>query len=254
MRAEAANEGCDMTDAKPTTTTASAGGVESVDRALSIVGCFQAGDHALSLTEIAARTGLYKSTILRLTVSLEKAGYLVRHQDKSYRLGPELMRLGGLYQRSLRLEDHVRPVLRQLMRETGESASFFRREGAWRICAFREDSTQAIRDHVHEGDRLPLDRGAAGHVLTRFAGQGSAADFAALPLLSFGERESETGAAAVPVFSQRDGLIGALTLSGPLTRFTGERVAVMAPLLLAAGSRLSETLGGHYPDQPSPCA
>jgi DNA-binding IclR family transcriptional regulator len=252
MRAEdaygpSANKGRDMTDAKANMTTASSGGVESVDRALSIVGCFQAGDHALSLTEIAARTGLYKSTILRLTVSLEKAGYLVRHQDKSYRLGPELMRLGGLYQRSLRLEDHVRPVLRQLMRESGESASFFRREGAWRICAFREDSTQAIRDHVHEGDRLPLDRGAAGHVLTHFAGTVSAADFAALPLRSFGERESETGAAAVPVFSQREGLIGALTLSGPLTRFTEERVAVMAPLLLAAGRRLSETLGGHYP-------
>ncbi|CAO3439447.1 IclR family transcriptional regulator [Azospirillum doebereinerae] len=236
-----------MTDAKPTTSATASGGVDAVDRALSIVGCFQAGDHALSLTEIAARTGLYKSTILRLTVSLEKAGYLVRHQDKSYRLGPELLRLGGLYQRSLRLEDHVRPVLRQLMRDSGESASFFRREGAWRICAFREDSTHAIRDHVHEGDRLPLERGAAGHVLTRFADGATLTDIADLPLLSFGEREAETGAAAVPVFSQRDGLIGALTLSGPLTRFTPDRVEGMKALLLNAGRRLSETLGGAYP-------
>nr|WP_295826250.1 hypothetical protein [uncultured Azospirillum sp.] len=83
-------------------------------------------------------------------------------------------------------------------------------------------------------------------MLTRFAGTASAADFAALPLHSFGERESETKA-AVPVFSQREGLIGALTLSGPLTHFTEERVAVKAQLLLVVGRRLSETLGGHYP-------
>ncbi len=72
-------------------------------------------------------------------------------------------------------------------------------------------------------------------------------DFDTLPILSFGERESETTAAAVPVFSQRDGLIGALTLSGPMTRFTPERVEAMKALLLTAGRRLSEALGGSYP-------
>ena len=41
-------------------------GVAALERALSILGCFTAEDKGLTLTEIADRTGLYKSTILRL--------------------------------------------------------------------------------------------------------------------------------------------------------------------------------------------
>ena len=49
---------------------AKANGVAAVERALSVLGAFRDGDASLSLHELAARTGLYKSTILRLLVSL----------------------------------------------------------------------------------------------------------------------------------------------------------------------------------------
>ena len=55
--------------------------VEAVERALSIVSAFSDGDQALSLAEIARRTGLYKSTILRLAGSLKCFGYLSQQAD-----------------------------------------------------------------------------------------------------------------------------------------------------------------------------
>ena len=228
------------------------GGVEAVDRALRVVGCFGEGDAALTLTEIAQRTGYYMSTILRLAASLEKAGFLVRRSDKGFALGSEVMRLGALYQRSFRIEEHVRPVLKRVLQATGESASFFRREGDGRLCLFREDSLHGIRDHVHEGEVLPLDKGAPGRVLTSFdetaarSPEEMARAFAALPFVSLGERDAEMAAIAVPVFSGRDGLVGALNVSGPVTRFTAAKVAEMRPLLLEAGRRLSEDLGGGH--------
>ena len=51
-------------------------GVAAVDRALSVLSAFRAGDEAVPLAELAERTGLVKSTIMRLAVSLEAHGFL----------------------------------------------------------------------------------------------------------------------------------------------------------------------------------
>lgn len=233
-----------MTD----TETKPARGVDAVDRALAILQCYEERKTALTLTEIAERTGLYKSTVLRLAASLENAGFLVRHGDKSYGLGAELMRLGSIYVRSFRLEDHVRPVLQTLLRDTGESASFFRREGDHRICLFREETLHSVRDHIREGDMLSLEKGAAGRALTRFdprqIGHTELAKrLAQLPEISSGERDKETAAIAAPVFDAA-GLAGALSVSGPITRFRPAEARDMAPHLLKAARDLSARLGG----------
>jgi DNA-binding IclR family transcriptional regulator len=220
------------------------GGVEAVDRAFSLLRCFEVQDDGLSLTELAARAGLHKSTALRLATSLAHAGYLIRRDDKLFVLGPEPMRLGALYARAFRLEDHVRPVLRTLLKIVGESASFYRRIGDHRICLFREHSQHAIRDHVQEGDMLPLPIGAAGKVLSEFTLGRSVRGDLDLPVLSFGERDRETAAAAVPIFSSKE-LVGALGVSGPRIRFTADRIAAMRPPLMRAGAALSKTLGGE---------
>ncbi|HCI47465.1 MAG TPA: IclR family transcriptional regulator, partial [Rhodospirillaceae bacterium] len=161
---------------------------------------------------------------------------------------------GNLYQRSLKLEDQVRPSLMNLLQETGESASLFIRQGEDRICLFRQDSDHAVRDHVSEGQILSLDRGAAGHVISKFdPDYNSEADIrprvADLPVFSFGERVAEVAAAAVPVFWLHEGrvkLTGALTVSGPLSRFTDDACKIMRAALLKEGQQLSARLGAEY--------
>ncbi|WP_158746371.1 IclR family transcriptional regulator [Acidisphaera sp. L21] len=226
-----------------------ASGVDAVNRALSLLTCFNEGETSVSLTRLSELTGLYKSTVLRLAASLEQAGYLVRQSDKTYGLGAELMRLGSLYARSFRLEGHVRPVLKTLLRQTGESSSFFAKAGHQRVCLFREDSLHGIRDHIHEGDLLSLQKGAAGHVLQRFEQilgdpGGLRMALSALPERSFGERDAETAAMAVPVFAAGPRLAGALSLSGPITRFGEDNSTKMAAPLLQAARALSDRLGG----------
>jgi DNA-binding IclR family transcriptional regulator len=228
-----------------------AGGVEAVDRALSILLCFDDRHAALTLSAIAERTGLYKSTILRLAASLEASGFLARRPDKRFVLGHELMRLGVVYQSSFRLEDHVRPTLKRLLAATGESASFFIREGNRRVCLLREESNHSIRDHVNEGDYLSLDSGAASHVLKQPAWVSALphkSPPARAPVFSFGERDPDTAAGAAPIFGDiGDGmaLLGALTVSGPLTRSTPDVVPAMTAELLAESRKLSALLGGE---------
>ena len=227
------------------------GGVEAVDRALAILRAFDIGWERLTLSDLASRTGFYKSTILRLCLSLERAGFVHREGSGAFVLGPEALRLAALYRRDSKLETHVRPALRALVEATGESASFYRRQGSRRQCMYREETRRAIRDHIMEGDMLPLNLGAAGHVLTIFGNASlSPAErlrrYAHMPLASFGERDPETAAVAAPVFSH-DGLAGAVGISGPRTRLNPKRAAEVSPILLAKAEALSKLLGGTLP-------
>src|SRR5204862_147091 len=84
---------------------ATPGGAAAVDRALSLLLAFRQGDTALALSELASRTGLYKSTALRLLASLEHARIVTRGADGRYALGPALSRLHAIYAASFSLED-----------------------------------------------------------------------------------------------------------------------------------------------------
>lgn len=214
---------------------APAEGVGAVDRALSILFAFGSGEEALTLAELSRRTGLYKSTLLRLIASLERGRMLVRPGSEArWRLGPTLITLGlQAEQGTAPLREMVSPVLRRLAAETGESASFYVREGEFRLCLLREEGRHAVRDHLLPGSLLPLDRGAAGHVL---CGAGLS--------VSIGERDPELAAIAAPVRGMGAALLGALCLSGTATRF-GEigRQQELAAVLEREAAQLSHLLG-----------
>src|SRR6185312_10644973 len=97
-------------------------GVAAVDRALLILEAFLKGsEDRLTLHELANRTGLYKSTILRLCDTLQRGRFLVRLDDGRFRLGAALFRLGMRYKAGFSLDDHVLPVMSNVARATEES-------------------------------------------------------------------------------------------------------------------------------------
>ena len=73
-------------------------GVASVDRALLILTAFRRDDPSLGLAELTRRTGLVKSTVLRLAASLEKFCLLKKKEDGNYRLDVGVLRLASVFQ------------------------------------------------------------------------------------------------------------------------------------------------------------
>ncbi|WP_431282667.1 IclR family transcriptional regulator [Humitalea sp. 24SJ18S-53] len=224
-------------------------GVAAAERALRILAAFRKGDAAVSLAELAERTGLVKSTIMRLAISLEACGFLAHLPDGSYRLDAEVLRLGGIYQQSFRLEPHVMRVLEALVAATGESASFYIRRGAYRQCLFRVDSPHMLRLHVREGDLLPMDSSGIAQVLRIFGAVPLPPDAAtvALPLYTAGANDPHTASMSMPVFGPGEGFAGALTITGPVTRLTREAAAGYADTLRDAAMGLTRVLGGQAP-------
>jgi len=229
-----------------------AAGVAAVDRALAILDAFTDNDRKLTLAELAKRTGLYKSTVIRLAKSLEKARYLLRAEDGTYRLGSKVLSLGAQYQKNFGTAEIVPQTLRQIVDELHEGASFYVRDEAQRLCLHRIESPRAVRDSIHVGDRLPLTVGAAGHVILAFSGlTGERYDqirknmYAA----SFGERDPETAAVACPVLGPDQKFVGALSVSGPRYRIEAMGVQNILPVLFHHARNLCRVMGGD-PDAP----
>ncbi|MBN9429082.1 MAG: IclR family transcriptional regulator [Burkholderiales bacterium] len=221
--------------------------IASVERALEVLDAFEAGPGSLTLTELSERTGLYKSTILRIAETLATRGYLVKEFDGTYQIGPKPFRLGARYQSSVIPTEWVLPVLRDLVTATRESAAFNVRYGEHRVCLLRVDSPHLIRDHTQPGDIRPLGRGAAGKLMLAFDQlQDPQFDAARRELIlhSYGEIEADMAGIAVPVFGADGRLRGVLTVSGPSGRFTKTAVKGIEEALWSAAISLTARIGG----------
>jgi DNA-binding IclR family transcriptional regulator len=221
--------------------------VEAVERALAVLDAFHADRPTMTLGEIAVATGFYKSTILRLAASLERCGYLVREENGVFRLGPTLWRLGSVYRAGFNLGGTIRPELRRLVEASGETASFYVREGRSRVCLFRHNSPQSARHHLDEGAELPLNAGASAHVLVAFSdGRGSRSNAVQQRgyCISLGERDPQVAAVAVPVFDLGGQFRGALAISGLIGRFKEQERRAALAQLSASADRLRSVLPG----------
>lgn len=224
-------------------------GVAAVDRAVAILRCFSIAQPTLTLNELAARTGLYKSTILRLLNSLLHAQLIERIAEGRYRIGPGTFELGAIYRRNATQADVLLPLMRALADELGESVAFSVRSGRnERTCLLKVLSPKhTIHYYVHEGDTLPCDRGSGGRILLAFAGEpGDAYELARQRCfyVSIGERDPETAGVAVPLFGTDQALAGSLTVTGPRSRFTDAFITTVTAALLRTASVATRRLGG----------
>lgn len=224
--------------------------VVAVERAVALLTAFGEKDAALSLSELARRTGLDKSTALRIARTLAGSSMLVQCEDSSWRLGPKLAQLGGRYTTSFVPEKFIAPELASLSEDTGESAALYIREGQSRVCLLRSDSAQSIRHSARIGDAMPLDKGAAGWILLAFGGLGGQPCETIRQNgyhVTRGERDPEVASMAVPVFGPTNHIFGSLALTGPLMRFSDEAAQRHLPRLQKAAAKISRTLGADRP-------
>lgn len=229
------------------------GGVAAVDRAVALLRAIALSEQACTLAELAAATGLYKSTILRLATSLEAAGLIARGRDGRFRLGAATAELGARFEHSIGPEETFLPLMRELAEHSGESVAFYVPAGSQRLCLYRVESHQALRYSVREGNLLPLDLGSGGRVLAAFQGaEGPIHDRIRADghYHSDGERDPDVAGLSAPVFRAGGEIAGALTVAGPRQRLTPSRVRALLGPLTDRAARLTAALRGTPPDHP----
>ena len=146
--------------------------VQSVDRALDILDCFSFQDRSFSLSEIALRTGLNKTTAKRLLANLTGRGYLTQDpQNKRYQLGLRLFELGGVVYLSFSARRAAAPHLSRLNKVTGLTVLMGVNIDDHLVYADKREGRGVIRVTSEIGWRRHIHYGMLGMVLMAFLPQ-----------------------------------------------------------------------------------
>lgn len=241
--------------------------VGSVARALSLLDELSQSEDGLGVNELARRIGVNASTASRLLATLESAGMVQRDGQGPYRLGLALVTLAERVLARLDLGTLARPVLIELMEQTGETATLslpgereamtvdsvpsrssvvsMARLGRPSVShatavgkvmlAFGGGPLPRERDLVALTDRTITHRAALEAAIAQVREQGYAT--------VFGEREAEVNAIAAPVWGRGATLAAIVGIQGPAARLE-DPTRVLQPLRDGAAT-LTRALGGR---------
>ena len=135
--------------------------VGALARGLDVLACF--GSEPLGNQEIAARTGLPKSTVSRLTYTLAKAGYLRTIDElQKYALGDSLRGIARAFLAARDIKQIAEPHMQELANLARSSVALGERRKLrmeYVACA-RSDAMVAVQLGV--GSRLPMAVSALG--------------------------------------------------------------------------------------------
>jgi DNA-binding IclR family transcriptional regulator len=240
-----------------------------VDRALSLLACFDADHRYLSLAELSRRSGIPTSTALRLASRLATWGALERTADGSFCVGLRLYEVGSLAPRGRSLRDVALPYMGDLADATRQHVLLAVRTGDEAILIERLSGQRAIATLYEVGGRMPLHSTGVGLILLAFAEPAFRAQYLARPLTREPEHTpvetaalertlteavrqrsvvfrrampSEIMSVAVPVFGADEVVIAALSVVVPDTQMDPR---LLIPALGTAARAISRGLGAR---------
>lgn len=121
----------------------------------------------ITLADLQSRLQLNKSTVHRLLASLSHMGYV--KQDPAtgrYSLTFKMMSLANKILDRMDILETVRPYLKQISEETGETVHFVQMEDTWAVYMAKEYSYRnSVRMVSRVGNRIPLYCSGVGKAL-----------------------------------------------------------------------------------------
>lgn len=142
--------------------------VTALARGLEVLRCFRQNETTLTNQDIAARTGLPKPTVTRLTYTLCKLGYL-NHSERTgtYRLGAGVLALGYGALAGMEIAERAADQLKEICEGPNRhiTSGIAERHRLHVINIAVHRSSEAVALTMNVGARLPLFYSAAGRAV-----------------------------------------------------------------------------------------
>lgn len=249
-------------------------GVKSVNRALELVEILCKADGGISLNELSEKAGLHKTTVHRLLQSLLEYGYA--NQDsgtRKYKAGLKIFELSHQLIDKMELRDQARPELKELNRETNETVHLAVLDKGEVVYIDKIEPQRTIRMYSSIGKRAPAHCTGVGKALLAYLPEdelervtkekglkkhtkNTITSISALKeelrkvrergyAVDNAEHEKEVRCVACPIFSHRDKVVAAVSLSVPSFRVGKEKVKKLAPVVKKYAENISRQMGWH---------
>jgi IclR family pca regulon transcriptional regulator len=253
--------------------------VQGLERGFAVVHAFGTDARALTITEVAQRTGLSRAVARRYLLTLQELGYVVQN-GADFSLTPRILDLGFTYLSTIDVANIAQPVMEEIANTLHESCSAAVLDGTEVVYVARVQAKRIMSINLVVGSRLPAHATSMGKVLLAHVPPQnleaylanapfealtkrtvtSAADLRRhLALVrqrgwAFADQESEMGirTVAAPLFNHNNQVDAALNVSGHAARVSMDELRRRyLPVLLDGARRISRALGAMAPSTPA---
>lgn len=246
--------------------------VQSIDRALSILEVLSDYEGGLGLTEISTKIDLHKSTVYRLLSTLIYKGYVKQDKNNNkYKITFKLFELGNKAVENIDILSVARPFIEQLMEQVNEVVHLVLLENQDIIYIDKVESYNTIRMHSNIGKRSPAYSTSVGKAIMAFLSEQKSDEIwensniekhtektitdyhkfkeeletIRKKYYAIDDEENELGVRCIgaPIFNHKKEPIAAISISGPISRVTREKVEKIAQDVMKYSKMISEELG-----------
>lgn len=245
--------------------------LKSLFKIADILDCFTLSERELSVSEIARRTGMPKSTTHRIIDSLRAVGFLEQDASRErYRLGLRLFEYGSTVLGSMELNRVANPFVEVLTKRSGENVHLCVFNGSHMLLVKRasqvtskqntltmmEESTcystgvgkAALAFQPESTVRKIIDAGLVGFTpFTITDGERLRSELAETRERGYAiddrEHELDVRCVAAPIRNAGGRVFAALSISGPVRRLGDNRIAALSGLVVEQAASISAQLG-----------
>ena len=243
--------------------------IKSIDRALDILEFLSNNGDDIGISDISRGIGMGLSTVHRIINTLKSRGYIIQNQKTlKYRLGIKLFELGCKVYNTKHLIKIARPYLRKLSKMTSETVNLAILEDKEVVYLDTIESIETLRTGIVRGTRTAAHCTALGKVLLSSI---PGSDFKQLYKNSetiiqltpksltslvdlkkelkkvkkqgyaFDQEESMIGinCVGVPIFNGNKEVIMAISITGPSSRFTVDKMKDVKEKLIITAKEVS---------------
>nr|WP_319947860.1 HTH-type transcriptional regulator BhcR [uncultured Shimia sp.] len=260
-------------------TDTTANPIQSLDRALVVLETL-GQSNGMTLSEIASHLDQSVATMYRVLSTLAARGFVENDpQTQAWHIGPMSFRLGSAFLRRSSVVERARPVMRDLMQATGETANLGIEKDGHVMFLSQVETHESIRAFFPPGTLSPMHASGIGKALlscysddalSRFLRTHARESFTEHTLCdpetlraemqnarrlgyAVDDEEKNLGmrCVAAPIFNFYGEAVAGISVSGPISRLTQERVAQVGADVKSAAESLSRGLGAEPDALPS---
>jgi len=246
--------------------------IKSLDRAIEVL------DHlsqlpGQSLSALAAELKQSPATVYRVLVTFERRGLVeFDPREQLWHVGAQTFVIGGRFLRRTSLVDRARPVLRELMEATGETANLGIERSGSVLFVSQVETQESIRAFFPPGTLSPMHASGIGKALLAEMAEARIdrilkrtvleaftkhtlsdpevlkADLRVAKARGYAldgeEKNLGMRCIASPVFDVHGEAVAGLSVSGPTSRVSEDRVEAFSEAVMHAARELTRAIGG----------
>ena len=244
--------------------------VKSANRVLEILELLADHEQGLTVKEMSDALSFPQSSTFNLVQTLFSDGYLVQSHNKTYKLGPKLIRIGSRALSSFDLHTDARVYLQELMSKVEETVFMAVLSDDELVYIAKVDSNRSMKTSAEIGSRRPLYCTGLGKAFLSFIPKEKREQYLQKTELkaltpktitdpdelnqqlshfnslgyAIDDEENEEGlyCYSAPIYDASGEMVAAISTAGPKERITKDGDKVISELL-STSRRISENLG-----------